>query len=92
MDDKYDYTVIDEQGVKYQLNEHDTTAKVTCYDKSSATSAVNTCTVPKSVPLTYAVCKDILEGKNLDLSSADSSLLASATVAESKKEYFRGQI
>ena len=85
-----DYTVIDEQGVKYQLNEHDTTAKVTCYGKSSATSAVNTCTVPKSVPLTYAVCKDILEGKNLDLSSADSSLLASATVAEIEERVFQG--
>lgn len=83
-----DYTIVDEQGVKYQLNQNDTNAKVTGYDKSLAASAVSDCTIPKSIPLTYAVCAGILkDDPNLNLS--DSATLASTVVAAIEEEAFK---
>lgn len=77
-----DYTVVDEQGVKYQLNGNDMTAKVTGYDKSLAASAVSSCTIPKSVPLTYSVCGDILKNANPDLSSLTGTGTSVAEIAD----------
>jgi len=71
-----DYTVADEQGVKYQLNENDTTVKVIGYDKTLTASVGGTCTIPALLPLTYSVCKKILEGEEQDLSSVSSNVTA----------------
>lgn len=83
-----DYTIVDEQGVKYQLNQNDTNAKVTGYDKSLAASAVSDCTIPKSIPLTYAVCAGILKD-NPNLNLSDSATLASTVVAAIEEEAFK---
>ncbi len=80
-----DNTVIDEQGIKYLLNENDTNVKVVGYNQPSVSLEDNSCTIPAMIPLTYSVCREILSGKQPDLSTVSKS-----TVVAIVNEAFKG--